>query len=106
MNGTTKAVALPFIQTTNGASQRQNFPLGQIVTTPRALAAMQKSRDSAHDLIMRQRSRPGIPIKVHIETNIHGTHPSQDAIASNRYASQQYSVEHYEFAKAITPDAY
>jgi len=37
----------------NGTTWQQKFPLGQIVATPGALAAMQKSGDSAHDLIMR-----------------------------------------------------
>jgi hypothetical protein len=41
------------MKTTNGTTRRQKFSLGRIVATPGALDAMQKSGDSAHDLIFR-----------------------------------------------------
>jgi hypothetical protein len=40
----------------NDSFRRQKFPLGQIVATPGAIVAMQKSGDSANALLMRHSS--------------------------------------------------
>jgi len=71
----------------NSSSPRQRFPLGRIVATPAALAALAKSGDSAHALLMRHVTGDfGVVCKEDWQSN-------DDAIASGERVFSAYMLK-------------